>query len=190
VNVPIDPPQRRVAIGLGCSLGDRVATLNHAIRAIGRYPDTELIRASSWYRTPPLRGGSAKGWFLNAVVLYRTSASAYLLLARCRTLEAQAGRRRASYWGDRSLDLDLLLIEDERHETEELQVPHPAWRHRPFVVAPLREVWPDAVDPVSGQTVRETPDPAGPRAVRVGVVAKDVGSVTPPDRPVPARRTP
>jgi len=169
---------RSVAIGLGSSLGDRRSTLENALRALGRHTDTVLLRASAWYRTPPLAGGSARGWFLNGVGLYQSSATPEVLLDRCRDLENRAGRRRAAFWGDRPLDLDILFIEGEIINEPWLQIPHPAWRSRPFVVRPLREVWPEGVDPVSGERFGTIEVPAGPRPMRAGVVARDPGPVT------------
>lgn len=178
----------RVAIGLGASLGDRRATLERALVRLDLAPGLDLIRASRWYRTPPLKGGSARGWFLNGVAVFETDRTPWELLELCRHLERHAGRRRAGYWGDRTLDLDLLLIDGVRVDEAELSVPHPALHLRPFVLQPLLEVWPDAVDPRNGQPLVQLPAPAGPRPVAVGVVARPHTFVTPP-RP-PARSSP
>ncbi|MEZ4319453.1 MAG: 2-amino-4-hydroxy-6-hydroxymethyldihydropteridine diphosphokinase [Myxococcota bacterium] len=155
------------AIALGSSLGDRVARLDGAVRKIGAHPDVRVLRCSRWYRTPPMRGGSATGWFLNGVVVFETSLGARELLELCRELEARAGRRRARYWGDRTLDLDLLVLGDQVVDAPDLTVPHPAIAARPFVRTPLEEVWPDALDPRTGRLFRDLPGPTGPRAVAV-----------------------
>lgn len=160
-----------VALGLGSSLGDRVAHLEVALRRLDAMPDVSIARVSRFYRTPPMRGGTARGWFLNAVAVAQTTLDAGSLLDRCRALESSAGRRRARYWGDRPLDLDILLFGDQVIETDSLSVPHPGIAERPFVYRPLLEVWPDAVDPRSDQLWRNIVALDTPRPVPVGVLA-------------------
>jgi 2-amino-4-hydroxy-6-hydroxymethyldihydropteridine diphosphokinase len=93
------------------------------------------------------------------------------VLDRCVALEVRRGRRRSRYWGDRPLDLDLLLAEGEVSDHPRLALPHPALRARPFVLGPLVEVWPDAVDPRDGARLAEIPLPPGPRPAPVGRLA-------------------
>lgn len=170
---------RLAAIGLGSSLGDRRATLELALLRLDHTPGLSLVRGSRWYRTPPLRGGTATGWFLNGVAVFRTDLPARSLLERCRELEDLAGRRRSRFWGDRTLDLDVLLIEGEHLNELDLKVPHPALPDRPFALLPLLEIWPDAVEPSSGVAYATMPSPTGPMPVPDGVVAR-------PPRPVTA----
>ncbi len=159
------------AIGLGSSLGDRRARLEATVRKLHAHPSIQVLRCSRWYRTPPMRGGTATGWFLNGVVLVRTGLSGPDLLALCRTLEHDAGRRRARFWGDRTLDLDLLLHGESVLDTPTLTLPHPAIADRPFVRTPLLEIWPDATDPRTATPFRDLPGPSGPRAVPVAAFA-------------------
>lgn len=177
MNAPRTNP-RRVAIGLGSSLGDRRATLERTLVQLDLIPGLQLLRASRWYRTPPLRGGTATGWFLNGVGVFSSSLSPHQLLDRCRSLEDGAGRRRSRFWGDRTLDLDVILVEGLAIDDLDLTVPHPALPHRAFVLGPLIEVWPDAVDPRTGQLFVDHPTPGGPRPVPVGVVARAAPAVT------------
>lgn len=166
------------AIGLGTSLGDRHAHLALAVRRIGRLPQTSLDAVSRVVITPPLRGGSARGWFANAVVVVRTGLDAEALLDALIGIEQGAGRRRSRPWVDRTLDLDLLLYGDLILKAGRLQLPHPAIAARPFVWHPLAEVWPGAVDP---RTQRPwTPSLSGPRARLAGLI----------DVPRPRRRAP
>jgi 2-amino-4-hydroxy-6-hydroxymethyldihydropteridine diphosphokinase len=166
---PVRSPEApRLAIGLGSSLGDRSRALSLAVRALAAAPGMQLLRISRFVRTPPLRGGHARNWFLNGVALFRVEVDPHEVLARCVQLEQRAGRRRAVYWGDRSLDLDLLLAEGLVLHTPALQLPHPALARRPFVLGPLLEVWPDAVDPRSGLPYRDAWPAPGPRAIPWG----------------------
>ena len=160
----------QVAIGLGASLGDRRRTLERAIRHLAAAPDTRLIRGSRWYLNPPMRGGSARGWFLNGVARFDTTAEPLEILRRCRALEDGEGRRRARHWGDRPLDLDVLVVEGVVSDDPVLRLPHPGIASRPFVWWPLWEVWPEAAHALA--------DPPPPRQgiVPVGVVARPRGA--------------
>jgi len=148
-------PPPRIAVGLGCSLGDRERTLNSAVRALAAVPGLTLQRTSRWYRTPPMRGGTATGWFLNGVVVLTGALDPLQILAHCRALEDAWGRRRARHWGDRPLDLDVLLIEGVALQTATLTLPHPGIAQRPFVWRPLLEVWPHVTDPRTNTRVAQ-----------------------------------
>jgi 2-amino-4-hydroxy-6-hydroxymethyldihydropteridine diphosphokinase len=160
----------RVAIGLGCSLGDRRMALELAVRKLGSGEGMRFLRGSRWWMSPPLAGGAARNWFLNGVALYDCGIALDALLDRCRELESRAGRRRSRHWGDRPLDLDILVAEGLTRDDPRLVVPHPAIGARAFVVWPLLEVWPDAVD-AAGRPWRDVADPRPPRPWPVGVVA-------------------
>lgn len=161
-----------VAVGLGSSLGDRRAILERTVQRLRARPGVRVERVSRWYRTPPMRGGTARGWFLNGVALLEVDLPVDVLLAWFRELEHDAGRRRTRFWSDRPLDLDILLADDLVREDPLLTVPHPGIARRPFVLVPLLEVWPDARDPRSGQRLSELGPAPGPRPVPVGVVAR------------------
>jgi 2-amino-4-hydroxy-6-hydroxymethyldihydropteridine diphosphokinase len=159
----------KAAIGLGSSLGPRRATLERAVQRLAATPGIRVLRVSRWWRTPPMRGGTARGWFLNGVVQVETSLSPDQLLDRCVALEVAAGRRRARHWGDRTLDLDLLHVEGVTADGPRLVLPHPGIACRPFVRLPLREAWSDARDPRTGQRWADAPTAPGPQPVAVGV---------------------
>jgi 2-amino-4-hydroxy-6-hydroxymethyldihydropteridine diphosphokinase len=152
-------------------LGDRRRALEVACRRLGATPGLSLLAVSRWYRTPPLRGGSARGWFLNGVAVVECALDAEALLRVCRAIEARAGRRRARFWGDRTLDLDVLVVEGTVRAGQSLVLPHPALRARPFVWGPLLEVWPDVVDPKTGDRIGASELSGLPRPVRRGVCA-------------------
>jgi 2-amino-4-hydroxy-6-hydroxymethyldihydropteridine diphosphokinase len=160
-----------LALGLGSSLGDRREILELTLRQLDAKPDVHLVAASRWVRTPPLAGGTAKNWFLNGVALLETSRDPEAFLDLCVELESRAGRRRSRHWGDRPLDLDVLLVDDRVIRSDRLTVPHPAIARRRFVLEPLLEVWPDAVDPVTGLRFADLPVPPGPRPAPNGRLA-------------------
>ena len=166
------PGSVRVAIGFGSSLGDRRGQVDLAIRALAADPQLQLLRRSRDWFSPPMRGGRARGWFLNCVVTFRTTLQPEELLRRCIREELRAGRRRALHWGDRTLDLDVLHVEGMICEREDLQLPHPGVARRAFVLRPLLEVWPDAVDPRTGVLWRDSARLSGPGAVPLNAVAR------------------
>lgn len=135
---------RRVWLGLGSNLGDRQAHLQHVVDEMGRSGSFTDIAVSRVWSTEPV-GGPAQPDFLNAVVQACTSMSAQQLLQFAQRCEAQRGRLRAERWGPRTLDVDIIAVEGEAHDSPSLTVPHPRARERAFVLLPLS----DLVDPES-----------------------------------------
>lgn len=128
----------RAFLGLGSNLGDRRQYLRDALAAL---PD--LTRVSPVYETDPVGGPEEQGAYLNVVAELDTELSPRELLEVCRGLEAAAGRVREVRWGPRTLDVDVLLVGDLQVDEPDLVVPHPRWRERRFVLAPLRDLAPD-----------------------------------------------
>lgn len=107
------------------------------------------MAVSSLWETAPI-GDIPQGAYLNAVVILDTVLGPRPLLDACLEIEHRAGRERRERWGPRTLDLDLLLYGDAVIDAPGLRVPHPRMGERRFVLAPLAEVWPDAVVPGAG----------------------------------------
>lgn len=138
---------RRAVIGLGTNLGDRLTTLESAVRALGRVGEVQAI--SGVYETAPV-GTGPQPHYLNAAVRLGTSLPAADLLEQLLGIERAHGRERRIRWDARTLDLDILWIDGEFHATGELCVPHPRLVERAFALLPLVEVCPDALDPSTG----------------------------------------
>jgi 2-amino-4-hydroxy-6-hydroxymethyldihydropteridine diphosphokinase len=134
-------------IGLGSNLGDRVAQIDGAIAALRRTAGVTVRQVSSLHETEPVGGPPGQGRFLNAVAVLETEFEPIELLRVLQRIEAQFGRERTVRWGERTLDLDLLLFEDRILQSPELCVPHPRMRTRRFVLEPLVEVDAGSVDP-------------------------------------------
>jgi len=130
-------------VALGANLGDARATVNAAIEALGRLPQTRLLRASSLYRTAPWEASGPD--FINAVAAVETALGAHELLRALQALELQAGRERPYRNAPRTLDLDLLLYGTAIIDQPELVVPHPRMAERAFVLVPLAEIAPEFV---------------------------------------------
>lgn len=162
----------KAAIGMGSSLGDRLGWLELAVRCLNAHPEVTVLRTSRWLRTPPMRGGTARGWFLNGVALVETSLTPMELLDVCRGLEDRAARRRKGYWGDRTLDLDILHMEGVAVSDAWLVLPHPGLLDRPFALGPLREVWPTARHPEQDRLFTDYVMPRRRRPVPVGILPR------------------
>ncbi len=141
----------KVAVGLGSGLGDRAAHLELALRQLAAHSGLQFLAASRWVWSPPLKGGQARSWFLNGVAVFEAVLHLEELLDVCCQLEDRAGRRRALHWGDRPLDLDLLVAQGVACATPRLNLPHPELSRRPFVLQPLLEVWPEAMNEQTGE---------------------------------------
>ena len=155
VSSPTEPKndgKARVVLALGGNVGDKVASLRRALRAIASEPEIELTAVSRFYRTPPW-GKTDQDWFVNACALGRTSLEPKALLERVKTLEVELGRAPTERWGPRVIDIDLIAYDDITLKTERLTLPHPELFNRAFVLVPLAEIAPDLV--IAGVRVGE-----------------------------------
>ena len=139
----------RVFIGLGSNLADPVEQVITAVKALQLLPDTNVVESSSLYASPPM-GPQDQPDYTNAVVALDTTLSAHDLLDQLQTIELQHGRERKRHWGERTLDLDLLVYGDKIIKDERLQVPHPGMSVRSFVLYPLQEIAPELIIPSMG----------------------------------------
>jgi 2-amino-4-hydroxy-6-hydroxymethyldihydropteridine diphosphokinase len=161
-----------VYLSLGSNLGDREAQLQEVIR---RLESTGTLRSvSSIYETEPVEF-TDQPQFLNCAVALETSSTPEQLMLQLLTIEKAMGRQRIQKKGPRTIDLDILLFEDEVIATPVLTIPHPAMQYRRFVLEPLAEVAPDAMHPVLRKTVRELLEelPSGQSVRRMEPKAND-----------------
>jgi 2-amino-4-hydroxy-6-hydroxymethyldihydropteridine diphosphokinase len=140
-----------VAVALGSNLGDRHAHLRFAIYRLSRFLDD--VRVSNQRETEPFGVADPQPAFLNAAVVGTTTLSAREVLEALLAIEGERGRERPFPNAPRTLDLDLILYGDAIVDEPGLQVPHPRFRERLFVLEPLAEIAPDLVDPVTGLTI-------------------------------------
>ncbi len=132
---------RRAYLSLGSNIGDRGA---HLVAGVEAVVETDAYRVSSVYVSEPV-GGVAQDDYWNMVIELETDASPLELLRRARRAEAARNRVRDVRWGPRTLDVDVLLVGDERSDDPEIVVPHPRMYERSFVLVPLHELAPDLV---------------------------------------------
>ncbi|MDX1805369.1 MAG: 2-amino-4-hydroxy-6-hydroxymethyldihydropteridine diphosphokinase [Alcanivorax sp.] len=136
----------KALIGLGSNLEQPTDRLTQALQALQHLPGITLDRHSRLYRSAPV-GPQDQPDFINAVAQLNTTLSPLTLLLTLQAVELAAGRVRRRHWGERTLDLDILLIDDRIIDLPALQVPHPHLTGRAFVLVPLLEIAPGACLP-------------------------------------------
>lgn len=146
-------PVHSAAIALGSNIGDSLITLESALERLARSPGIALKARSSWYRTKAV--GPPQPDFINGCAVLTVTLTPQALLQTLLDIEASFGRIRRERWGPRTLDLDLLLFDDQILNTPNLQLPHPYMGERAFVLVPLAEIAPNWRDPRSGKSIAE-----------------------------------
>ncbi len=140
-----------VVIALGTNLGDRRLNLRRAIDRLA--PLVRVVRLSGIWETAPVDAPAGSGAFLNMVAAGWTSLRAPGLLERLHAIEAEMGRVRRRRNEPRVIDLDLILYGASVERSDALQLPHPRYRERAFVLDPLREIDLPWTDPATSVPV-------------------------------------
>ena len=147
-------PIRRIVVALGSNLGERLTSLQGALDAIADTPDVWITAVSPVYETEPVDCPPDSKNFLNAVVLIDTALSPGRLMERALAIEDAFDRMRSDVRNaPRTLDVDLVIVGDRRHDDESLTLPHPRAAERAFVLQPWYDVEPDAEIPDAGPIV-------------------------------------
>ena len=137
---------------LGTNLGDRKKNLSIARNAIEVSVGT-LLKASSIYQTAAW-GKTDQPDFLNQALEIQTSLSPEEVLAEILKIEYTMGRTRDQHWGERIIDIDILLFEKEMISSTALKIPHPELASRRFALEPLAEIAGDVMHPVLQLTIQ------------------------------------
>ena len=133
-------------IGIGSNLADREGYLAFAVSELTNTDGVSSVRHSSWIETPPW-GPVEQGPFLNGMLKVESPLEPLVMLDTILHIERLAGRQREIHWGPRTLDLDIVWVENEGGQCVQvnkpnLVVPHPYFWERQFVLEPLQEVYP------------------------------------------------
>lgn len=149
-------PSRRVVLALGSNLGDRLAHLDEAVRALATTPGLRLEAVSKVVESPAWKPDGvdeeAPG-YLNAVVVGSTTLEPAALLEATAAIELAGGRVRGEgveRWGDRTIDIDIVTVGGVLSDDPHLTLPHPRAAERAFVLEPWLDVEPSAVLPGAG----------------------------------------
>ena len=149
-----------VFLGLGSNLGDKSGNIREAVVRLSDIPTIHVAKVSSLYETAPV-GVEDQPDFLNAVAQVETDLPPLELLQIIMKIEKDMGRVRNLRWGPRVIDIDILIYDEIRMDTEELILPHPRMMERAFVLAPLAEIAPELRLPsgkTSEQALSDLPD--------------------------------
>ena len=144
-------------LSLGSNVGDREEYIEQAVFLLDKNPNIEVTKRSTNYETQP-EGKTDQSLFQNAVVEIRTKLEPHKLLEVCQEIETALGRERDVEWGPRTMDLDILLFDDEIISDDKLQIPHPLMHERLFVLKPFKEIAPHAVHPILDKTIESLYD--------------------------------
>jgi len=125
-------------VGLGSNLGDREGNLRRALELMGQ-AGVRVAAVSRFMESEPY-GVTDQPKFINAVARVETVLEPLALLDTLLAIENTMGRVRRRHWGERNIDLDLLLYDEVEMRTEKLTLPHPDMQNRDFVLIPLAEV--------------------------------------------------
>jgi len=129
--------EKKVVLALGANLGDRRANLVAAEGHIAKI--AKILARSEIYETEP-EGYADQPNFYNAALLCKTSLSPQKLLEFCKSVEAAFGREKPFPNAPRPIDIDIIFYEGVSMKTDNLEIPHPRWSSREFVLAPLRDI--------------------------------------------------
>lgn len=136
----------RCFIGMGSNLNNPIDQIQQAITELNDLTDSTMGMVSSLYRSAPM-GPQDQPDFINAVAELFTKLRPEELLDKLQLIEQHHRRVRQRHWGERTLDLDILLYGEQQLKTERLTVPHAGLTERNFVLFPLAEIAPELIIP-------------------------------------------
>ena len=145
----------KIAIGVGTNLGDRTSNIRKAYERIDYLYGIEILKTSHIYRTKPI-GNIHQPDYYNAVLTADTYFTPEYILTRLLEIEASLGRHRNGVkWGQRIIDLDLLIYGSSFFSSKDIICPHPELHRRKFVLVPLMDCWHEWKHPAYYLTPKE-----------------------------------
>jgi len=148
----------RCLIGCGSNLGKRREQLDRGLELLSFMPGVDLVAVSRFIETRPIGGPADQGGYLNAACVVETDLAPHDLLGALVAVENTLHRRREHRWGERTIDLDLLLYDDLIVDSPDLTLPHPRMATRRFVLEPAVEIAAELPYPTGCCTVGELLD--------------------------------
>ncbi len=152
VSVCISRGWNTAYLSIGSNLGEKKDNLLQAIRLLNEDPLTKVTKQSSFIETEPV-GYTEQDDFLNAALEIKTLRTPEELMELIHTIEQELKRVRKIHWGPRTIDLDIILFNDQIIQKDDLIIPHIEMTNRLFVLEPLCEIAPYVIHPVLHESV-------------------------------------
>jgi len=145
-------------IAVGSNMGDRLNNCQDGINELIKKTESEFIEQSNFYQTQPMYVED-QNWFINGVFSIKTKLEPHDLFQWAKKIEIQFGRdTTAKRYGPRVLDLDILIMDKLKINTQLLNIPHPRLHERRFVLQPFCDIAPDLIHPVLQKSIKELLD--------------------------------
>ena len=157
VTVTVTRGWKTCYLAVGSNLGDRNANLDSVCLEIEKNKEIQLLAKSDYIETKPY-GVLDQPDFLNGAIKIKTILTPAELLSFCKETEHLAGRIKTRHWGERTLDVDILMYGDTILFTDELKIPHPEMHKRDFVLTPLCQIEPYLIHPIKNMSISELLD--------------------------------
>jgi len=142
-----------VYLGIGGNLGSVLPRLKDALHALSMQPAVSQLTISRFYRSAPFQM-SSQHWFINAVCSFLTSLSPTEVFKMTQAIEKEFGKTLQEKNQDRNIDIDFLFYGTHFYKDHELEIPHPRWRERLFVLKPLADLTSEIILRHHGKTIR------------------------------------
>jgi len=144
--------KNKAYLSLGSNISNREANLETAIKEINGLG--KVTKKSSTYETEPVDYKN-QPYFLNLVLLLETDLTPAELIIKLQEIEHKMGRIKEIEKGPRNIDIDIIFYNQEVIKTEHLQIPHPSYIRRNFVLGPMSEIEPEYLDPITNKKIIE-----------------------------------
>ena len=142
----------KVLLGFGSNVGDKKRNINSAYQKLNEIG--KIVKKSKMYKTEPV-GYMEQEDFINTAVMLETDLKPTELIKKTQQIEKDLGRIKTIENGPRTIDIDILLYEQEIIETKKLQIPHPRFHLRKFNMVCVKEIAPNWIHPKIKKSIKE-----------------------------------
>ncbi len=143
----------KVYLALGSNKGSRETYLNDAIKSLKNDNRVVVLKCSSVYETKPY-GEIPQNNYLNAAVLIETDYTPDQIYLVIKKIEKEVGRTESVRWGEREIDIDIILIDSLVFQNDKITIPHKEYHLRDFVLIPIYELNNELIDPKSKNKIK------------------------------------
>lgn len=142
-----------VLLSLGSNLGDRIMNLHEAVQLIHKRIG-DIITHSPYYESKSW-GINSPNDYINICIKVETQLNPFELIEEIQNIENELGRVRQIKYGDRTIDIDILLYNEDVVDSDELKIPHPHMHERLFVLVPANQIAPYNLHPIFNKTIQQ-----------------------------------